>query len=218
MINNLKIAIDGGAATGKSTVAYLLAEKINFTYINTGSMYRVIALFALKNNLVFNENDLYEKLQNFKIFYKDAKILTNDPSLDLSELNSDETSNNSSIVASYPLVRKYATKLQKNLAKSFCNVVMEGRDIGTVIMPNADYKFFLTVKLDVAAKRRHSQLKNNISYDEIYENIMKRNEQDTIREVNPLMPAKEAEIIDTSNLTIEEVVKYILNILDKNEK
>jgi len=213
----LRVAIDGGAGTGKSTISKNVANKLGITYINTGQMYRLIALFAYKNNLIDNENILYEKIKNMKVsFDKNGLITSNLISFSPNDLESNEISSIVSIVASYEKIREVSTIIQKEISKQK-GILLEGRDIGTIIMPDADYKFYLEVNPEIAAKRRVIQHKKqgiNSSYDSILKNINKRNDLDKNRKIGPLMKAFDSKTIDTSNNTIDEIVHQILEVIN----
>ncbi len=212
----LRIAIDGGAATGKSTVAKLVSKKLDIRYINTGQMYRLFAFIAIKNNILNNEHELFKLIKDIKISYdKNGDIQTDFIDFSLDELESPEIGKAASMVSSLSRVREIATNLQKKIG---CEngILLEGRDIGTIIMPNADFKFFLTVKPKAAAKRRFLQIKDNdskMSEEEIYNLIVERNERDKERKIAPLIPAIDALEIDTSDNSAEEIADKIVRFI-----
>jgi len=214
-INKIRVAIDGGAATGKSSVAKNVAKKLGLNYINTGAMYRLITKFALENNIIDDEKQIVERIKEYDIKYVDGNIKTN-MNIDYSNLETSEIANNVSKVSAYPLVRQYASELQMKLA-SEPGSLLEGRDIGTVIMKDADIKFFLTVTPEEAAKRRIGQLRKtnpDITIEEVVESIKKRNEYDSNREIAPLKKADDAISIDTSNYNMMGVVNEIVKIIE----
>ena len=216
------VAIDGPAGSGKGTVASILSKKLNLVNIDTGATYRCVALKALRNNLNIEDKEEIIKLSN----NIDIKFdLNNNVYLDgedvTKEIRSKEVTSIVSPISSIVEVRKNMVDLQRRLGNSN-NVVMEGRDITTVVFPNADYKFYLDATLDERAKRRFKeyQEKNiDMSYDEIYENIKNRDYNDTHKEVGSLMKTNEQVYIDSTNLTIDEVVEEFIKIIegDKSE-
>ncbi len=212
-MNSLRIAIDGGAATGKSTVSKLVAQKLGIRYINTGQMYRLFALIAIKEDLLDNEKALFDRIENISITYNEKGMITTpDFEFQEEELETQETSKYASVVAAMPLVREVATDKQIMIGRE-PGVLMEGRDIGTVVMMDADYKIFIVVDPKVAAQRRvdqHKLLGEDVDYDEIYKDICERNERDANREVAPLKPTYTSIIIDSSNNTAEEIADQIV--------
>ncbi len=212
----MKIAIDGGAATGKSSISEEVAKRLNIKYLNTGFLYRISTLFLIKNKNFTFDNPNFEEIKRLEIYFKDGKLSANFL-FNENELTNIDISNNLSIVSSNKIVREHLLGFQKDFAKDD-NVLLEGRDIGTVIMPNADYKFFLTVNPEVAAERRMKQLEleNNVSgitYEEVLQEIKSRNIKDSSREISPLKPASDSIIIDTSNYSKEEVIQKIVNFV-----
>ncbi len=216
---NQNIAIDGGAATGKSTISKILAKNLNLEYINTGEMYRFLTYIAVKNKLLDSPQEIVDQAKKYLIGYKNNKITTKPKIINLNySLHKPAISDIISQISSYKEIRIYASELQKELAKNSW-VVMEGRDIGTTIIPNAKYKFFLIVDSMNAAKRRHDEYVKKgieVSFRKVRENIIERNFQDKERKYNPLLKAKNAIEINTSNKTIEEVVVEIQTHIKKD--
>ena len=225
-MKKLTIAIDGHASTGKSSIAKEIALKYGYIYINSGSMYRAVTLFAIKNNLLeeLNENiDLFiEKLNAVSIDFRFNKInliseiFLNGRNVE-KEIGSLEISNFVSKVAAIPEIRKEMVKLQRNIDRKK-GVVMDGRDIGSVVFPDADIKLFLTASETVRAKRRFEEMINNgfsVSYDDILNNIRIRDNLDSSRSDSPLTIEKDAVVIDNSNMSIDEQIKQIMNLIDK---
>ncbi len=212
-MNSLRIAIDGGAATGKSTVSKLLAQKLGIRYINTGQMYRLFALVAITHEILDDEDAIYEEIKNFDITYdQDGLISTPNFEFNADLLEASEVGANASVVAAMPKVRQVATEKQIQIGKE-PGVLLEGRDIGTVIMPDADFKIFVKVDPVVAAERRvnqHLSLGEDVDFDKILHDIIERNDRDANREIAPLVPTEESIIIDTSNNTPDELVEIIL--------
>ncbi len=209
------IAIDGPAGSGKSTIAKLLAEKLNFTYINTGAMYRAVTLYLLENNLLErvkkDQNFINEILQNINIkLDKDYIFLNN---IDVSEkIRSDQVTKEVSYISSLKEVRKFLINLQREIGKKF-NSILEGRDIGTNVFPQAEFKFFLTASVLQRAKRRMIQENIDKPIEYIMEEIKRRDQYDSTRKENPLKKADDAIEINTTSLTIEEVLEKILKII-----
>ena len=224
-MKKLTIAIDGHASTGKSSIAKEIAQKYGYIYINSGSMYRAVTLFAIKNNLLeeLNENiDLFiEKLNAVSIDFRFNKInliseiFLNGRNVE-KEIGSLEISNFVSKVAAIPEIRKEMVKLQRNIDRKK-GVVMDGRDIGSVVFPDADIKLFLTASETVRAKRRFEEMINNgfsVSYDDILNNIRIRDNLDSSRSDSPLTIEKDAVVIDNSNMSIDEQIKHIIHLID----
>ena len=225
-MKKLTIAIDGHASTGKSSIAKEIALKYGYIYINSGSMYRAVTLFAIKNNLLveLNENiDLFiEKLNAISINFRFneinliSEIFLNCRNVE-KEIGSLEVSNFVSKVAAIPEIRKEMVKLQRNIDRNK-GVVMDGRDIGSVVFPDADIKLFLTASKTVRAKRRFEEMINNglsVSYDDILNNIRIRDDLDSSRIDSPLIIEKDAVVIDNSNMSIDEQIKQIILLIDK---
>lgn len=217
------ITIDGPAGAGKSTVAKNLAKRLNFTYIDTGAMYRALALKLMKLGInPDNKENVLETLKNTNIGLIPTKngnkvLLDNEDVSD--NIRTEEVGKITSKIAVYPEVRKILVQLQRKLGEKYGNVVIEGRDTGTVIFPNAEVKLFLTASLEERAKRRKKQLEEkglNIDLEEIIKAIEDRDKRDISRKDTPLKPSKDAIIIDTSNLSLEQVIDKIMNILNKN--
>ena len=225
-MEKLTIAIDGHASTGKSSIAKEIALKYGYIYINSGSMYRAVTLFAIKNNLwgELNENiDLFiEKLNAVSINFRFneinliSEIFLNGRNVE-KEIGSLEISNFVSKVAAIPEIRKEMVKLQRNIDRKK-GVVMDGRDIGSVVFPDADIKLFLTASDSVRAKRRFEEMINNgfsVSYADILNNIRIRDNLDSSRTDSPLTIEKDAVVIDNSNMSIDEQIKQIILLIDK---
>ena len=216
------VAIDGPAGSGKGTIASILSKKLNLVNIDTGATYRCVALKALRNNLNLEDKEKIIELSN----NIDIKFdLNNNVFLDgedvTKEIRSKEVTNIVSPISSIIEVRKNMVDLQRRLGNSN-NVVMEGRDITTVVFPNADYKFYLDASLDERVKRRFKEYQEkqiDMSYDEIYENIKNRDYNDTHKEVGSLMRTDDQHYIDSTNLTIDEVTNEFIKIIegDKSE-
>ena len=206
------IAIDGPAGSGKGTVAKILSEKLNLVNIDTGATYRCLALKALKNNCTNDKEKIIELSKNIDIkFDVNGNVYLD--SIDVTkEIRSREVTNIVSPISSIVEVRKNLADLQRKMATSL-DVVMEGRDITTVILPNADFKFYLDASLEERVNRRMQQNKEKniyMSYEEVYENIKARDYNDSHKEVGSLIRTDEQIYIDSTNLKIEEVVDLIM--------
>jgi len=214
----ISIAIDGPAGSGKSTTAKLVAKELGLQYIDTGAMYRAVALKVLKTNTNPDDVDKISKLvKNIDIRFKNENneqriFLDNE---DVTELiRAPEVTNLSSPISALQPVREAMVALQKNYGKNG-GVVMEGRDIGTVVMPQAEVKIFLIASLYERTKRRHLELQAKGIEKDFYElekEILARDVRDTTREISPLTKAQDAIEIDTTNLSVEEQVKRIVSI------
>lgn len=213
------VAIDGPAGSGKSTISSLIANKLGWTHIDTGAMYRAVTLCALNLNINLNEEKNYTFLEDTIISYTNEQILLNNKDVSV-EIRSEEVTNNVSLVSSFPYVREKMVYLQQVAAKGQ-NVIMDGRDIGTVVLVNADLKIFLTANVEERAKRRHAEnLKKrneSVNLEDLIEDIQSRDIKDSTRKESPLMKASDAIEIDTTYLTIEEVVVKILKLIEKKE-
>lgn len=206
------IAIDGPAGSGKGTVAKILSEKLNLVNIDTGATYRCLALKALKNNCTNDKEKIIELSKNIDIkFDVEGNVYLD--SIDVTkEIRSREVTNIVSPISSIVEVRKNLADLQRKMASSL-DVVMEGRDITTVILPDADFKFYLDASLEERVNRRMKQNKEkniDMSYEEVYENIKARDYNDSHKEVGSLIRTDEQIYIDSTNLNIEEVVDLIM--------
>ncbi len=215
MMDKLIVAIDGPASSGKSTTAKLLAEKLGYLYIDTGAMYRAITLLAIRNNILKNEDEIIKLANKVDIQLKFDKGQTYVfvDGVDVSEeIRSIEVSKNVSPVSKIEEVRKTMVQKQRMMGLNG-GVVVEGRDITTVVFPNADLKIFLTATIEERAKRRVKEYRSKgieIDFDQVVENITERDRIDSSREVSPLKKSEDAIEIDTSNLTIDEQVNIIL--------
>lgn len=213
------VAIDGPAGTGKGTVTKILSEKFNFMCIDTGAMYRCVTLECVnKGILPSNENRIKEVLENIDIEIKQIdgrkRVFLNGK--DVSEdIRTQLVNENTSAFSALKVVRDKITPMQQKIGENN-NVIMEGRDIGTVVFPNADVKIYLDCSLEERARRRYKQnLENGIneSYEAILESVKNRDKIDSEREIAPLTKAKDAIVIDSTDMTIEEVVNEIEQII-----
>lgn len=218
MSKNLIIAIDGPAGSGKSTTAKLVASKLNYLYIDTGAMYRAVTLYALKNNLIGKNDEIIEmtKAMNIVLNFVDGetKISVNGQDVS-SDIRTFEVNSNVSEISTIEGVRKILVKKQQEMGKHG-GVVMEGRDITTVVYPDADVKIFLTASIDERAVRRakeFSEKGTQIPIEKVKENLKNRDFIDSHREASPLTKTPDSIEVDTSNTTIEEQVNIILDVV-----
>lgn len=209
-MNYIQIAIDGPAGAGKSTIAKLIADKLNYTHIDTGSMYRAITLKAIILNIDLADENSYGFVDDTTFKFINNEIYMDGKNVS-SEIRGNDVSNNVSLVSSHLYVRERLVKAQYDMAQNF-NIVMDGRDIGYNVLPDATYKFFLTASIETRAKRRHmDNLNRGIKSDveRLQKEIKRRDHLDQTRKHSPLKPAEDAEIIDTSDLSIDQVVNLI---------
>lgn len=220
---NLIITIDGPAASGKSTAARLLAEKIGASFLDTGAMYRAVTLAAMQADVdMSDEEKLLGILRNteFEFAVKEREITVSTNGVDVTEqIRSPEVTANARYVASAARLREKLVQMQREFAAGEEKIITEGRDQGTVAFPNADVKFYLTADVAERARRRQAQLRaedSDKSLEQIQKAIEERDKSDRSRAVGPLKPADDAIIVDTTDLSIEEVVEKLLDYIDKN--
>lgn len=217
-MKNYNIAIDGPAGAGKSTIAKSIAKKLEFIYVDTGAMYRAIALFLIRQAVdVLNEEKVSSVCDTIHVTIEyvngEQQVVLNGDNV-TSYIRTEEVGITASTVAKYNVVREKMVELQRNLAKT-SNVIMDGRDIGTVVLPNADLKVYLTASSKERARRRHLELTEKgivCNVDEIERDIISRDYQDMNREISPLKQAEDALLVDTSDMTIDLVVETIINL------
>lgn len=209
------IAIDGPAGAGKSTVARLLAKKLSYLYIDTGAMYRAITYFLIRKGINYEDSEALNQALgkidlDFKIIDGVTVIFLNGKRCN-EEIRQTDVNQHVSPVAKIGTVRHFLKKKQRDLAQSTFSVT-EGRDIGTVVLPNADLKIYLTARPEVRAQRRWKELEEkgiDISYTEVLDNVIERDTIDSTRSEAPLRPAGDALMVDTSDMNIEEVVNFL---------
>ena len=217
-MKKIAIAIDGPAAAGKSTVAKLVAKKLGFTYIDTGAMYRAVTLYCLEKNVDCQNDEEVNKLINeIRIeLHPDYRVVLNDRDV-TKEIRSTPVAQNVSYIAANKAVRLLLVDQQRLLAEN-TSVVMDGRDIGTYVLPNAEVKIFQIASVETRAKRRYLEnIEKGIEckLEDIHEQIKMRDRIDSGRAFAPLSKADDAISLDTSDLTIDEVVSAILKIIDE---
>jgi len=217
------IAIDGYSSCGKSTLAKTIAERLNFKYIDSGAMYRALAYFAKQNNFIDNKNNididrLIKNLDNIQIDFsyntrtKKSSTLLNGKNIE-NFIRTEEIAKLASKLSQIKEVRQKMVELQRRIAKNN-NVVMDGRDIGTVVFPDADMKIFMTADLDVRANRRYLELREkgiNVSLEEVKEMMVKRDKEDETRDISPLIKASDAIILDNTHMSPEEQLKWFIS-------
>ena len=212
----ISVAIDGPAGAGKSTIAKIIGEKFNLMYINTGAMYRAVTLKAMNANVSeSNVDELIRIVESLEMHFEEDHLFVNKEDL-TDMINMPVISNNVSRYAAVPEIREILVKLQQNIAKKF-NVVMDGRDIGTVVLADAPFKFYLTASSEERAKRRYEELTSKgieVDFNTILSEIEKRDYIDTHREVTPLIKADDAIEIDSSALDINGVVETIVGYIN----
>lgn len=207
------IAIDGPAGSGKSTVAKLVAARLKINYLDTGAMYRAVALYLNSKNLSPSD-DLCNALDEIEFCYEDGDLYLNSTKIS-EQIRSTQAGKLASDFAVNPIVRSKLTQFQRDICKNG-RFVVEGRDIGTVVLPHAQIKIFLTASFEERVKRRLKELKEkgvNLTFEEVASQIKLRDEQDSKRSLAPMKPADDAIIIDTTNKGIEQVVEEICQIV-----
>ena len=216
-MNNLIVAIDGPAGSGKSTIAKLLAKKYDLTYIDTGAMYRMITLYLLENNIDISDlkeiervlNTVNLDMQGDKFYLDNVDVST--------KIREKRINDNVSKVASIKIVRSNLVDLQRKISNNK-NVILDGRDVGTVIFPNAQVKIFLIASPEERARRRYNEFlekKTEITYDEVLKSIKERDHIDSTRDESPFVKADDAIELDSTNLTIEDVINFISKEIEK---
>ena len=220
----IQIAIDGPAGSGKSTIAKKIANHLGLIYIDTGAMYRTLTLIATEKSIGATEDEkLADLLKDFPFHFEPVsgkqRVFLGERDVTF-EIRGESISRQVAQYAKNPLVRSYLAQLQREMTKEN-PVIMDGRDIGTVILPHADFKFFLTASPEERAKRRTKELEEKgekVDYQLILEEIIKRDDVDKKRSTSPLKRAEDAILIDTDNKNIEEVFHLILNIINQGKK
>ena len=217
---NIAIAIDGPAGAGKSTIAKLAAKQLSFIYVDTGALYRAIGLCAQRNNIGSKDAEkILEMLKDIKV-----ELAFNDKNEQIVLLNGEDVSSlirtpeismYASDVSAIPEVRAFLLDLQRNMAKTN-NIIMDGRDIGTVVLPDAKVKIFLTASAEVRAKRRYYELIEkgmDVKFEDVLSDVVTRDYNDSHRETAPLKPAEDSVIVDTSDLNLEQSVEKLISIM-----
>lgn len=217
----INVAIDGPAGAGKSTIAKAASRELGYIYVDTGALYRTIALNAVRNGVLDNEEDIISMLSDTKVELKhiDGAQVVYLNGEDVSSLiRTPEISMGASKVSAIPKVREFLLQLQRDIAAQN-NVIMDGRDIATVVLPNAEVKIFLTASPECRAERRYKELVEkgeSVTYQEVLDDVNERDYNDSHRAIAPLKPSDSSIIADTSALTLEESVALIVNIIKEN--
>ncbi len=215
------VAIDGPSGAGKSTIAKFLAEKLNFLYVDTGAMYRSIGLYAARQGVAANDASAVEALLpqiKLDLAYVDGeqRIFLNGEDVSRA-IRTEEASKNASAVSAIPAVRAFLLEFQRSFAKQNC-ILMDGRDIGTVVLPDADVKIFLTASAEARAQRRYKEQVErgeDVTLEAVFEAIRKRDEADSSRAAAPLKAADDAVVVDTTHLNLEESIAKILGLVEE---
>lgn len=216
---SINIAVDGPAGAGKSSIARAVAEEIGYIYVDTGALYRSIALYSIENKL--DNESLVNSLDKINIrlefIDKCQYVFLNDNDVS-DKIRTPEVSMGASKVSAIPEVREFLFGLQKKIAAEN-NIIMDGRDIGTVVLPGADLKVFLTASAEERANRRFKEMTDSsISYEQVLEDIKQRDYNDMHRDIAPLKQAEDAVLLDTTGMTIEEVKQKLKALIDETEK
>lgn len=227
--NKIIVAIDGHSSCGKSTIAKALATQLGYIFIDSGAMYRAVTLFALRNNLIsgseVKREELIKSLPAIKIEFRynpekqKSDTFLNDENVE-DEIRQLTVSQHVSPIATIAEVRAAMVRLQKELGKNK-GIVMDGRDIGTVVFPRAELKLFVTASAEIRAKRRFDELTakgETVSFADILQNVQERDRIDSTREVSPLIKADDALILDNSNLSQQEQLKWVIEQVEKKVK
>lgn len=217
----INVAIDGPAGAGKSTISKGAAKELGFIYVDTGALYRTIALCAVRNGIIDNSEEVVKMLGEIEVklgFENGVQCVYLNGEEVSPYIRTPEISMGASKVSAIPKVREYLLDLQRNIAKEN-NVIMDGRDIGTVVLPNAECKIFLTATPECRAKRRYKELiekGEDVKYEDVLADVNERDYNDSHREIAPLKPSEESVIADTSELTLDESIALIVKIIKEH--
>ncbi len=219
----ISVAIDGPAGAGKSTIAKMAAKRLNFIYVDTGALYRTLGYGAHTGGVdIHNEAELESYLENSRVELKfidgEQRVLLNGEDVS-DKIRTPQMGTAASEISAIPRVREYLLDMQRALARTN-NVIMDGRDIGTVVLPNAEVKIFLTASPECRAKRRLEDFRQkgeNVDFDEVLRLIVERDYQDSHREIAPLKAAEDSVIVDTSDLSLEQSVEKIISTIEEKK-
>ncbi len=222
---SIAIAIDGPAGAGKSTIAKAAAKALGYIYVDTGAMYRALGLFALRNSIEpDNRESVKELLEKAEVTLSrnekgEQLVILNGEDVS-SLIRTEQVSMAASKISAIPEVRAFLLDLQRDMAKKY-NVIMDGRDIGTVVLPDAKVKIFLTASAEIRAKRRYDELilkGDNVVYEDVLADVIKRDDNDMNRPIAPLKPAEDSILVDTSKLSLQESIDLLINTIEVNSK
>lgn len=220
----IRIAIDGPGGAGKSSLAKAVAKKLEIIYVDTGALYRTIGYYMLNHNIdTTDEVAVSKELDNFKLeltYVDGEQVILLDGENVNDAIRTPEMSMAASNVSAIKAVREFLLDTQRDIAKKH-SVIMDGRDIGTVILPDAEVKIFLTATPEARAKRRHEELKEkgqNVSYEQVYAEMVERDNNDTNRDIAPCIPANDSIMLDNSAMTEKETVEAVIKIINKAQK
>ena len=220
-MQKITIAIDGHSSCGKSTLAKALAEKLGYVYVDTGAMYRAFTLYILQHDIINNKDKIHDSLKNIEISFVInpttgfPEVLLNGENVE-DEIRQMRVSENVSKISGIKEVRKKMVQLQREMGRGK-GLVMEGRDIGTVVFPDAELKLFMTADVEIRAKRRYDELIAKgveVTFEEVRENLIKRDYEDTHRTESPLIQAEEAIVLDSTKMNQQEQLEYALALVD----
>ena len=225
-VNKITIAIDGYSSCGKSTLAKTLAKSIDYSYVDTGAMYRCVTLYAIENGIIKNDQvdkeSLVGQLDDIRISFQNTEQ-SKESDAYLNGVNVEETirgmdiSNHVSQISIIKEVREKMVAMQQKMGKGK-GVIMEGRDIGTVVFPDAELKVFMTASIEVRVKRRHDEMQAkglHVSVDDVKENVLSRDYEDTHRKHSPLVQADDAVVLDNSDLSEEDQLNFMLKLVEE---
>jgi cytidylate kinase len=219
--NMINVAIDGPAGAGKSTISKGAAKELGFIYVDTGALYRTIALSAVRNGIIDDKDAIIKMLESIDVklgFENGTQCVYLNGEEVSAYIRTPEISMGASKVSAIPKVREFLLDLQRDIAKNN-NVIMDGRDIGTVVLPKAECKIFLTASAECRAQRRYKELVEkgeNVKYEDVLSDVNERDYNDSHREIAPLKPSKESVIADTSELTLDESIALIVKIIKEH--
>lgn len=222
---SIAIAIDGPAGAGKSTIAKAAAKSLGFIYVDTGAMYRALGLFALRNSVAPDDREAVKELLS-KVELKLARNENKEQLVilcgeDVSGLiRTEQVSMAASRISAIPEVREFLLTLQRDMAKT-SDVIMDGRDIGTVVLPDAKVKIFLTASAEIRARRRYDELiakGEDALYEDVLKDVIERDNNDMNRPIAPLKPAEDSILVDTSELTLQESIDLLIKTIEENSK
>ncbi len=220
----ISIAIDGPSGSGKSTLAKALAKELGYVYVDTGAIYRTVGLFAARNEISVSDEealkDSFDRIHISLRWTEDGQRVFLDDEDVSDDIRTPEASMNASAVSALPKVREFLLGMQRSFAKEN-NVIMDGRDIGTVVLPDADVKIFMKADPKERARRRHEELLQkgkSVTFDEVYEDMVLRDKNDSTRKTAPCVPAEDAIIFDNSGFTPQQSLEHALKIIEEKLK